>query len=254
MSVLRPIAISAALVSLLASGCATKKHVRNTVEPIDRRVSDVEAKSKKTDTAVSDLERGLALTDERARGADTRATAAGAEAAKANAAAGQANEAATKSGQLADTANRTATDARGQANTANAKVTALDERITKMDELQLLFEENVLFKFNSSQLSPDAKKQLESAVGRLREQKKFIVEVHGYTDKTGNVDYNKQLSRRRADAVAQFLTLDQKIPLHRVFMQGAGVFGSEQPVNGQARELREQSRRVEIKVFTPKAN
>lgn len=254
MSVLRPTAISAALVSILAFGCATKKHVRNTVDPIDRRVGEMEAKSKKTDTAVSDLERGLALTDERARGTDSRATAAGAEAAKANAAAGKANEAAIKSGQLADSANSAATDARGRADTANAKVSALDERISKMDELQLLFEENVLFRFNSSLLSPEAKKQLESAAGRLKDQKKFIVEVHGYTDKTGNVEYNKQLSSRRADAVANFLTLDQKIPLHRVFMQGAGVYSSEQPVNGQARELREQSRRVEIKIFTPKAN
>jgi outer membrane protein OmpA-like peptidoglycan-associated protein len=204
-------------------------------------VTELETDSQKKQTAIGDLETGLAATDERARGADARAADAAGAAAKAN-------ETAVQSGQRADEANRAAAGARTEAESAKAAVSALDQRVAAMDNFELQSQEEVLFTFNSSTLSKDAKAQLEAAAAKVRDQKRFVVEVQGFTDPTGSAAYNKELSRKRADAVVQYLTMEHKIPLHRIYVHGAGEEALTGPDN--TAEARKQSRRVEVRVYT----
>jgi len=38
--------------------------------------------------------------------------------------------------------------------------------------------------------------------------KNYVVEVQGYADRTGDKIYNRELSRRRADAVVHYLAVE----------------------------------------------
>jgi len=241
---LRMMALVAASL-LMVAGCATKKHVKTTIEPLEKRVDELEAKSKKSETAISELERNLSKTDEQVRGADARAGQAALEAAKAN-------ERAARSSEQAESAGRAAATAQTGVDAQKGRISALDERISNLDNYEVEYSESVLFKFGSSSLTPDSKKQLDSAASKILDEHRYVVEIQGHTDKTGSPEYNLQLSKKRADAVVQYLTLQHKVPLHRVFVHGVG---SEAPaLDNKTREGREQNRRVDVKLYTPKAN
>ncbi|MBK5292428.1 MAG: OmpA family protein [Acidobacteriia bacterium] len=244
---LRPLfACTAAMAAVLATGCATKKHVQASIQPLEKRMEDLETHSKKTDSSISELERNLSKTDEAVKGADSRAGQAAIEAAKAN-------ERAARSSEQAEAAGRAAATAQSTAETESKRVmTVLDERITNLDNFELKSTDSVLFKFGSHQLTPEAKKQLDAAGAKIQAEHRYTVEIVGFTDKVGNAEYNLALSKRRADAVTQYLTIEQKLPLHRIFVNGAG---SAVLVNeGKTREARELSRRVEVRLYTLKGN
>jgi outer membrane protein OmpA-like peptidoglycan-associated protein len=245
MITLRPATLAALALLSLASGCATKKHVRASIQPLEKRVEELESQTKKNETSISDLERNLSQTDERVRGADSRANQAALEAAKAN-------ERAARSGELAEAAGRSAQDAKAAATTeANRVKTELDEKITSLDNYDRQFSEAVLFGFGSHTLNPEAKKVLDGVAEKVLLQHRYVVEVQGFTDKTGDPEYNLQLSRRRAESVVQHLTVQHKVPLHRIFLNGAG--GELPAADNKTAEGRRQNRRVEVRLYTPKA-
>ncbi len=71
--------------------------------------------------------------------------------------------------------------------------------------------------------------------------------IEGHTDSTGASDVNRQLSKRRADAVKKYLVEAFKIPEARFKTTG---FGSDKPVASNATDDgRLQNRRTEIKVI-----
>ena len=67
--------------------------------------------------------------------------------------------------------------------------------------------ENVFFTLNSSTIREKEQAKIEALAAFLRENTDAKVTVTGYADKeTGNPRYNAELSKRRAEAVAQALT------------------------------------------------
>ena len=52
--------------------------------------------------------------------------------------------------------------------------------------------------------------------------KRFAIETHGFTDQVGAPQYNFELSQQRANSVLRYLTMQHKIPLHRISILGAG--------------------------------
>jgi len=75
------------------------------------------------------------------------------------------------------------------------------------------------------------------------------IEVHGHTDATGPEVYNMGLSRRRAEAVRDYL-LENFSPLNSNQFT-VRQFGEDQPIaTNDTREGRAQNRRVEIKLIT----
>jgi OmpA-OmpF porin, OOP family len=64
----------------------------------------------------------------------------------------------------------------------------------------------VYFAFNKSTLSPEARKKLDSLsvkIGTLKNVKE--VHIVGYADRIGDVKYNEKLSKKRAEAVRDYL-------------------------------------------------
>ncbi len=220
----------AGLLLVGTTGCATKKYARQQVAPVEARVNGVEKKTADHASAINELENGLSKTDERAMEADRKAAAAGE-------AATRANDAATQAGSRADQARQLAE------NTGNR----LNEVVENMDNYKLVTTEAVLFPVNRYVLSNDAKQTLDNAVNNLQNSKNYILEVQGFTDKTGSKESNVVLSQKRADSVVRYLTVEKKIPLRRIHILGVGA---DEPVaDNKTRAGRKQNRRVELKVF-----
>ena len=87
------ILISAGLtISLLGTGCATKKYVAKSIAPVEQRVSSTEAKNTDQDTKITanaaqieSVDKDLSRTKERLTDTDAKAVAAGAAASAADA-------------------------------------------------------------------------------------------------------------------------------------------------------------------------
>jgi len=64
----------------------------------------------------------------------------------------------------------------------------------------------VYFAFNKATLTPEAKSRLDSLVGAINARGPVkAVHVAGYADRIGNAAYNEKLSKKRADAVREYL-------------------------------------------------
>ncbi|HUT07796.1 MAG TPA: OmpA family protein [Candidatus Latescibacteria bacterium] len=104
------------------------------------------------------------------------------------------------------------------------------------------------FKFDSAELSAEAKGILDQFVQKLIEENKGVfIEIQGHTDNTGPDEVNMTLGQKRAEAVMMYLYKQHRIPLHRMSVVS---LGSAMPVaDNSSRDGRSQNRRVEILVF-----
>jgi outer membrane protein OmpA-like peptidoglycan-associated protein len=231
------IVLGAAALVLVGTGCATKKHVRSVVAPVEARVGEVEKTTKDHASAIGEIENNVSRVDERAMDADKKAVAAGQAAQAAQ------NRADQAFGQ-AGTAQGRADSAHQLAETTRSRLTSLAENI---DNYKLVTTENVLFGLEKAALTDESKQQLDSAVGQLATAKNYVLEIQGFTDATGSPEYNLQLSRRRADAVVRYLTTQHNVPLRKISVLGIGE--DDPTADNTTRDGRKVARRVEVKVF-----
>jgi outer membrane protein OmpA-like peptidoglycan-associated protein len=104
---------------------------------------------------------------------------------------------------------------------------------------------DVLFAFNQSDLTPAAKSQLDSIMGKLQDADVVTIKVVGHTDSVGSDAYNQALSERRASSVAQYL-LSQGVAPAKLTSEGKG---ESQPIADNATdEGRAKNRRVELHI------
>lgn len=115
----------------------------------------------------------------------------------------------------------------------------------KGDQIILNMPGNITFATNSSDISADFYPVLESVGLVLNEYEQTYVDVIGHTDSRGTVDYNQQLSERRADSVARFLE-SQKVLPERMVTAGRGEL--DPIADNGTEEGRTLNRRVELKL------
>jgi|ERR1051326_1052972 outer membrane protein OmpA-like peptidoglycan-associated protein len=229
--------VALAGMSLGTWGCATKKHVREAIAPVQQQVNQVQKDTASNKTAIGDLDRSVASADEKAQDAGRKAQDAAS-------AAQQANSAAQQAGTRADAANSLAQQAMTSANQVGQ---TLQTSLQNLDNYNLSNTVQVYFKVGQSMLSDEAKQQLDSAVTNAGNMHNYIIEVEGFTDKTGSKAYNLELARRRADAVVRYLTVEKNIPLRDVRMLGVGA---EFPnADNKTRAARKENRRVDVKIY-----
>jgi OmpA-OmpF porin, OOP family len=231
-----PVAGAILLIASAGTGCATKKYVRQRVDPVNQRVSEVEKQSNDKIAGLDEkTSSGISRVDEKATSAGARAN--------------EAAQAASRAGDQATEAGKAAENARGLAEKGLSRSDELARTIDNLDNFQQVSSESVLFNFGKATLTPDGKAKLDQMAQTLATNRHYVVQVEGYTDATGPSEYNMELSRRRANAVAQYLTLEHKIPLYRIHMAG---FGKAVPVaQNNSRNGRKQNRRVDVRVFAP---
>jgi outer membrane protein OmpA-like peptidoglycan-associated protein len=230
-----PLVLSGILgLSVFTGACATKKHVREQLSPVQQQVSEVQKKAQDNTTAIGDLDRNVAQVNEKALEADKKAAAAG--------------QAADKAAQAANQAQTAANSATTLAQQSLTRAGEIEKRIGNLDNYKLTTTEKVYFRLNRADLSDEEKAKLDQAVQNLQNNKNYIIEVAGYTDKTGTRALNLDLSRRRAEAVVRYLTVQHNVPLRKIHDVGVGPDFPD-AVN-KTRADRKENRRVDIRVFT----
>lgn len=102
----------------------------------------------------------------------------------------------------------------------------------------------IYFDTDKAVIKPESKPTLDEIAKLLRERPKLNVFIVGHTDNQGAYDYNMNLSRKRADAVAAALVKGYKIARGRLRTAGVGYLA---PVGSNATDQgRALNRRVEL--------
>jgi len=103
----------------------------------------------------------------------------------------------------------------------------------------------VTFAVDSTTITPTFQSTLDQIAASLTKYPDSLIDVMGHTDSTGSDAYNLDLSKRRAEAVANYLTL-RGVSRARIATIG---YGEQYPVADNATETgRALNRRVEIRI------
>jgi outer membrane protein OmpA-like peptidoglycan-associated protein len=117
--------------------------------------------------------------------------------------------------------------------------------VRKGDNITLDVPGGVTFAFDSSDLNSRFFPVLDKVSSTLAEYNKTVIEVAGHTDSVGSDTYNQQLSERRANSVAAYLS-GHGVDRGRMVTIGAG---EAHPIaTNESEEGRAQNRRVEITI------
>ncbi|OEF25877.1 OmpA family protein [Vibrio rumoiensis] len=110
------------------------------------------------------------------------------------------------------------------------------------DKPQIVYDSNS-FATNSATMSSTAKVQTKGILEALKADSTLKARIVGHTDSTGSAAYNVTLSKKRAEAVADYLEY-QGIDASRITTQG---LGESNPVAINTTEAgRSKNRRVEV--------
>jgi len=141
--------------------------------------------------------------------------------------------------------------AQDSADAAIAGVNATNQRISSVDDYVVQTNATINFKVGSAVLSPEGKQNLDTVAQTALTMKGYLIEVTGFASSDGDEKKNKELSRRRAQTVLDYLIETHNIPLRRIGTSFG--FGEAQAVaDNSTREGREQNRRVEVKLTVSK--
>ncbi len=196
---------------IVGTGCATKKYVLGEVATLDQKVEGVE-------TSVEENQKRIREHDERLATLGSLIKEQESELSK----------------------QRTEFDSKLSEVKKAAEGRLIFQEVLKNDEAK--------FKFDSWELSEEAKVALDRFVDVLIAQDKGVyLEIQGHTDSSGEEAWNLTLGKRRAEAVMEYLHRKYNIPLHRMEVIS---YGSEAPIgDNSTREGRTQNRRVVILVY-----
>ena len=208
---MRRIMLPLVVLSVAASGCASKKYVSHEVGEVNQKVDNLSGEVEKTQQRVKTTEVRLDTVDKQSQ--TGIAEAKGSAAAAMNKA--QDAEKAAK-GKLLYT------------------VTLSNDKVT--------------FPLNRAEVSDDAKKLVDEAITPIvAENKGVFFEIEGHTDGTGEAAYNEKLGEERALAVRAYLHDQHSIALSRMEVIS---YGESKPVaDNKTKDGRAQNRRVVIKVL-----
>jgi len=217
--------------TLLTGGCATKKYVQNTTAPIQAKVDQVSDQTNKQGQTIQQVQTDVKGVDDRAQ------TGISAAKEQAMTAENSAKNAMDKANQASDLAGKD-----------SEEINSLRQFVTNLDDYKQVADLTVPFAFNKYTLTQKDREDLDNMAANASKNKRYFIAVEGFTDRTGSREYNETLSRKRADAVTEYLVAKHDIPIYRIHMIG---LGEEKPVDdGHTRAARAKNRRVEIKIFS----
>ena len=119
----------------------------------------------------------------------------------------------------------------------------VETRRTALGVVMNLGNDSMRFDFDKATLRPENRELLSKVVGILLTARDYGIYVYGHTDDIGSEEYNLELSKRRAQAVRDYLVEDGITP-GIITTKG---FGKSRPVvSGTSAMARAKNRRVEI--------
>jgi outer membrane protein OmpA-like peptidoglycan-associated protein len=104
------------------------------------------------------------------------------------------------------------------------------------------FDRTVNFVFNSAELTPEARSELDKVAAVLKDPniEKYTIIIHGHTDGVGSVEYNQNLSEQRAASARQYFISQHGIDPSRLISKGHGksqLLMPSDPTNGANRRV-----------------
>jgi len=103
---------------------------------------------------------------------------------------------------------------------------------------------NIHFDYNKASIRPDAIPVIDRIATMLKQHEELEIQIEGHTDSTGDADFNKILSEKRAQAVKDAL-VSKGIASER--LQAIG-YGEEQPITeGNDAQASAMNRRVTLR-------
>jgi len=116
--------------------------------------------------------------------------------------------------------------------------------------IAVTFASGILYPFNSTEILPAGKENLQSLANSLEKYPNSDVLIVGHTDSVGTDAYNLDLSQRRAQAASAYLQ-SLGVPASRLHAVGKGESEPIQPNDTDAG--RALNRRVEIAIYASEA-
>lgn len=214
----------AALSLATTVGCASKKYVRNETAPTINKVNELDELTAKTTNDIKDVD---ARSQQGIQGVNQKTTVAD---------------------QHASEAAQRAQEAQQLASTASTRVDQLATQVANLDNYRPVTEATVHFGFDKANLTTKAKDALDEMANGLSQAKNYIIVVDGNTDSVGPAEYNYILSRRRADAVVNYLAAKYNVPAHKFYLIG---LGEDKPASeDHGAKARAENRRVDVRLMT----
>jgi outer membrane protein OmpA-like peptidoglycan-associated protein len=129
---------------------------------------------------------------------------------------------------------------------------ALSKRFGELGDYDVKGTATVYFAVNSSKVDAKGQQGLQALATQAKQiGTHYMIQVAGYTDSSGNAQYNQQLSDKRADAVIAYLQQSCGVPLFRVLSPAAMGMSNPAASNESAKGMAE-NRRVVVKVLVNK--
>ncbi|PYX44898.1 MAG: hypothetical protein DMG83_11865 [Acidobacteria bacterium] len=175
---------------------ASKGYVRRHTEPIRDRLNELEEMNSSNSRMAKDVDdraqHGIQLVSEKTNEGDQHAS-----------------EASNKS-QLAQQT----------ASAVNTRLPKVETVVDGLDQYKAGTQTVIQYRPGQTVLSKDAKQSLDEMATQLKDQRGYVVEVHGYSSGSGQAAIAS--SRRMADAVVRYLVLNHEIPAYRIYAMGMG--------------------------------
>lgn len=112
--------------------------------------------------------------------------------------------------------------------------------------IAITFESGILFPFDSSELSSEARSNLRKLADSLQAEALTDVMIVGHTDAAGSDAYNRDLSERRGRAARSYLA---SIGVASSRLQSSGRGEAEPIASNDTDDGRRQNRRVELAIY-----
>src|SRR5215831_8452182 len=174
--------------TLVTSGCATRKYVRNTVNTsADTLTARIETNEGEIKEVRDDVDKKMSEVDSKISALDTRT-----------------NQGLNTLKGSVQNADQRASQAQSAADRAASGVSTLDQKFQNRNQFTRTDEKSVQFKFNSATLDKQYTDTLDEIANALMQNPDAIVVLEGRTDSVGAKAYNLKLGERRIEAVRHY--------------------------------------------------
>lgn len=197
---------------------ASKGYVQRHTAPIRDRLNELEQMNSSNSSMAKDVDsraqHGIQLVSEKTNEGDQHASEA------------------TNKSQLAQQT----------ASAVNTRLPKVETVVAGLDQYKGGTQTVIQYRPGQTVLSKAAKQSLDEMATQLKDQRGYVVEVHGYSSGSGQAAIAS--SRIMADSVVRYLVLNHEIPAYRIYAMGMG----NAPATGEEASAGKRSSRNRVEV------